>query len=177
MKIVRDDCVYVQRIDIADLFRENLLLSRSIFSKVFGENNVSIDDMYSFIKFDDPKVTAYFKQMDCIVDYDEVKDLSPEQIMELGKNIEKQRNDIRKRLDSSHQFSDRNMMMHYKLLNFKVRSLCDAYKLKNGSIKIKLPKEIRESDDSSSSLRNGIKKFTKSIFRNKKGKTDDSRLD
>lgn len=179
MKIIINDCVYVQRIDISNLFRENLSLPNSVYIKYFEEDNEIFGsdtyNMYDFIKFDDLDSISYFKQMDCIVDYNDIKDLSAEEIMKLGKSIAEKSDIIGRKINSAPNDSDKNMIMYYKLLNFKIRSLCDAYKLKTGSIKIKSPKEINKSDDSSN-LRTGIKKITKSIFRNRKSKTN-SRLD
>lgn len=163
MKIITDSCAYVQRVDIDNLIREDIVISESVFLKFIENDN---GDMYGFIKFNDLESIEYLKKMDCIVDYKDIKDLSSEQIIELGKSLAEKSNDIRNKINSMPQSQTENMIMHCKLLNFKVRSLCNVYQLKNNSIKIKLPKEIRKSDNTSSP-KTVVRKLTKSLFRRK----------
>ena len=47
MKIITDSCVYVQKVDIDNLIREDIVISESVFLKFIENDN---GDMYSFIK-------------------------------------------------------------------------------------------------------------------------------
>ena len=61
--------------------------------KVFGNGVTIINDSnrYDFVKFDEESEIEFFKGLDWMIDYNEVKDLSEDEIIKLAKNIEKER--------------------------------------------------------------------------------------
>ena len=89
MKIITDNAVYVQKNDIAYLNSADFAIPISVFMKVFGKGITIIDDSnrYDFVKFEDESDREFFKGLDWIIDYNEVKNLSEEQIVGLLNNI------------------------------------------------------------------------------------------
>lgn len=102
MKIITDNAVYVQKNDIAYLNQTDLAIPASIFMKVFGSGIVIIDDSnrYEFVEFDAPEEIEFFKGIDWMIDYNEVKDLSEEETITLGQSIAEEKNSIAQRFNS-----------------------------------------------------------------------------
>ena len=93
MKIITDNAAYVQKKDIAYLSQTNIARPISIFLKVFDLGAITIDEnnKNEFIKFDSQKDISFFRNIDWIIDYNEVKDLSEKEIIELGQSIAKEK--------------------------------------------------------------------------------------
>ncbi len=83
MKIITNDSAYVQKNDISYLNLSDLPIPASIFMKVFGNGVTIINDSnrYDFVKFDEESEIEYFKDLDWMIDYNEVKDLSEDEII------------------------------------------------------------------------------------------------
>lgn len=65
----------------------------SIFMKVFDRDVIIINNRnrYDFVEFDAPEEIEFFKGIDWMIDYNEVKDLSEEGIITLGQSIVKEK--------------------------------------------------------------------------------------
>ncbi len=171
MKIMTDDAVYVQKNDLAYLNQTDLPIPASIFMKVFGSGVVIINNSnkYEFVKFDAPLEIEYFKGIDWMIDYNEVKDLSEEETIALGQSIAEEKNRIAQKFNSmSLKERNRNMDLVFQceLLDFKLCSLRDILFFKQGHIKMELP----EMENISTEIvqEKGIKKLIKTIFDKKK---------
>jgi len=161
MKIVNSDSVYVQKNDIAYLNSSDLPIPTSIFMKVFGNGVTIINDSnrYDFVKFKEESEIEYFKSLDWMIDYNEVKNLSEDEIIKLlegiGEELEKIATAFNSMSDEDRkQHSD--MVAKYGLLEFKFYSLRDILWLKQGHISMKLPKEEKSKKKI---LKNSIKKL------------------
>lgn len=144
MKIITDDVAFVQKNDISYLNRTDLSIPASIYMKVFGSGVVIIDDSnrYEFIGFEAPEEIEFFKGIDWMIDYNEVKDLSEEETISLGQSIAEEKNSIAQRFNSMPpEEKERNidMISQCKLLDFKMYSLRDVLWFKQGRIEMKLP--------------------------------------
>lgn len=150
MKIVTDNKVYVQKNDIAYLNQTDLPIPASIFMKIFGHGVVIIDDSnrYEFVEFTQPEEIEFFKKLDWMIDYNEVKDLSEDELIELGKIMADKSNDIAKKYNAmppDKRKQNQNLVVEHELLVFKMHSLKDIIYFKRGDLKIKLPKEVSKS--------------------------------
>lgn len=149
MKIINSDSAYVQKNDIAYLNSFDLPIPFSIFMKVFGNGVTIINDSnrYDFVKFDEESEIEFFKGLDWMIDYNEVKDLIEDEIIKLAKNIEKEREKIATTFNSMSK-KEKNqhidMVTKCDLLEFKFYSLRDILWLKQGHISIKLPENDKE---------------------------------
>ncbi len=74
MKIITDNEALVQLNDLGFLQSTDLAIPDSIFSKVFGNEITIIDDRNrnNFVRFTEVKDIEYFKQLDWMVDYNEI---------------------------------------------------------------------------------------------------------
>lgn len=152
MKIINAAKVYVQKNDIAYLNQTDLSIPASIFMKVFGNGIVIIDDSnrYEFVEFDAKEEIEFFKGIDWMIDYNEVKDLSEEEIMELGQKISQEKNKIANKFNAMKQKDkEKNMDMvaQCELLDFKMYSLRDILWFKQGHILMELPDDIEYPTD------------------------------
>lgn len=115
--------------------------------KVFGNGIVIIDDSnrYEFEKFEDDSEIEFFKGLDWIVDYNSVKDLSDDEIIELGQSIAQSRNQIAQQFNSMSENERKenfDMVTQCELLDFKICSLRDILWFKQGYLKMTLPEDV-----------------------------------
>jgi hypothetical protein len=148
MKIITNDAVYVQKNDIALLNSDfDLPIPASIFNKVYGNGIVIIDDQnrYDFVKFEEKSEIEFFKGIDWMIDFNEVKDLNEEEFFSLGQSILDEKNTIARKFNAmSAKEKKKNMHMYTQceLLDFKIYSLRDILWFKQGFIKMTLPDDI-----------------------------------
>lgn len=171
MKIVKNNKIYVQKNDIVCLNQTNLAIPASIFMKVFGNGIVIIDDSnrYEFVAFDTPEEIEFFRNLDWIIDYDEVKKLSEEEMIALGQSIAEEKNKIARIFNSLPQEErekNMNLVSQAELLDFKMYSLRDILWFKQGRIKMELPEGVELP---SGPVQNkGVRKLIRSLFDKKK---------
>ena len=144
MKIITNDSAYVQKNDIAYLNSSDLPIPASIFMKVFGNGVTIINDSnrYDFVKFDEESEIEYFKDLDWMIDYNEVKDLSEDEIIKLAESIGEEQDKIATTFNSMTEEERKNhadMVTKCDLLEFKFYSLRDVLWFKQGHIPMKLP--------------------------------------
>ena len=171
MKIITDNAVYVQKNDIAYLYSSDLEMPVSVFMKVFGKGDTIIDDSnrYDFVKFEDESDREFFKGLDWIIDYNEVKNLSEEQIVGLLNNIGDAQQKVVITFNSMSEEERRahsDMVTQCELLEFKFYSLRDILWFKQGHISMKLPEGIDYPDGYSQEK--DILKLIKTLFNKKK---------
>lgn len=133
--------------------------------KVFDRDVIIINNRnrYDFVEFDAPEEIEFFKGIDWMIDYNEVKDLSEEGIITLGQSIVKEKNRIAQKFNSmeiNERKRNMGMVTQCELLDFKMYSLRDFLWLKQGHIKMKLPASVKTET--------GIKKLVKTMFNKKK---------
>ena len=174
MKIITKDAAYVQKNDITFLNNTDIPIPASIFLKMFGTGVVIIDDSnrYEFMKYEEKDEIEFFKNLDWIIDYNEVKDLTEEEFIKFGQSIADEKNAIAKKfnaMSNEEKENNMNMVSECELLDFKMYSLRDILWFKQGHLKMTLPKieesyiETNEPTDNSK----GIKKLVKTIFKKK----------
>ena len=115
--------------------------------KVFGNGVTIINDSnrYDFAKFDEESEIEYFKDLDWMIDYNEVKDLSEDEIIKLAESIEKERDKIATTFNSMAEEERKNhadMITKCDLLEFKFYCLRDVLWFKQGHISMELPEGV-----------------------------------
>lgn len=147
MKIFNDDCVYVQLNDIAYLNSFDLPIPASIYMKVFGRGVTIINNgnRYNFVRFDDESEIDFFKGLDWMIDYDEVKNLSCDEIGSMCMEVAREQTQIVEAYNDMPVDEKRchsNMINKCQLLEFKFYSLRDFLWFKQGNIHMTLPEGI-----------------------------------
>lgn len=143
MKIITNNAIYVQKNDIFYLAKTNLILKTPIYLNMFGKNIViDNNNKYEFVKFDTKKEISFFKNIDWIIDYNAIEDLSIEEIRTLYKNIDKKKNSIAYKFNSmslENKKQNINMMSYCEELELKLYSLKDILYFRQGYINMTLP--------------------------------------
>lgn len=148
MKIFKDNAVYVQKNDMVYLNQTDIPIPASIFMKVFGHGITIIDERnrYEFVKFEAPEEIDFFKEQDWIVDYNEIRDLTEEELISLGQSIAQEKN---KRADEFNKLPKKQRQQKYQsvvssldLLDFKMYSVRDMIMFKRGELEFSLPQGV-----------------------------------
>ena len=149
MKILKDNKIYVQKNDMAYLNSSGLDIPASIYMKVYGKGITIIDNSnrYEFIEFTDPKEIEFFQGLDWIVDYDKVKDLTEEELLQLGQSVAAEKN---RKADEFNVKPKRyraenigRVMAEQELYDFKMFSIRDMIMFKRGELDFPLPKGVQ----------------------------------
>ncbi len=169
MKIITENAVYVQKNDITYLNHTDLPIPASIFMKIFGNGIVIINDSnrYEFEKFEDDSEIEFFKGLDWIVDYNSVKDLSDDEIIEIGQNIAQVKNQIAEQfnlMSEDERKENLGLVTQCELLDFKMYSLRDILWFKQGHLPMTLPEGIDYPEGFVQKGEKGIQKLIRRIF-------------
>ena len=151
MKIINKDTAYVQKNDIAFLNSTDLPIPASVYLKVYSNNITIIDESnrYDFVKFDEQSEIEYFKGLDWIVDYGEVKDLSEDDIIKLANSIIEEREKIATSFNTmaeKEKEKHTDMITKCDLLEYKYYSLRDILWFKQGHIAMNIPKDDNKNN-------------------------------
>lgn len=153
MKIITDNAIYVQRKDIGELLRSDMpmpglisLLGNSSFSVFI--NNLKGEEFIRFVEDDE---CQYFMNQDWILDLNEVKNLSFDELIKLGQKTSNERNDIATKFNllpenEKNELYDETMLT-CKLLDYKVESIRDFILIKKGFIAVSWPTDVKVPDD------------------------------
>lgn len=150
MKIITENAAYVQKNDMVFLNQTDLPIPATIFMKTFGQGITIIDNSnrFDFIKFEDPSEIEYFRNLDWMIDYNDVKDLDESALIELGQSISNTRNEIVDRYNAmteEEQIKNQQLVFECDTLEFKMHSIRDVIWYKQGHLPITMPKEIASS--------------------------------
>lgn len=162
MKIITEDRAYVQNNDIVNLSKTDERIPESIVSSIFYD----IDDTnrYEFVCFENPLEIEFFSNLEWLIDYNEIKDLSESQICSLWKkNIEDHKKCSTKyeKMDDETKKRYIDLVFLCKKLQFKAEGLEDVLYIKKGKLNINLPDDIERPiivDD-----KKGIRKLIESL--------------
>lgn len=145
MKIITDTCAYIQRDDMTVLMKCNRPIPTTIYMDVLNKNIINDENKFEFLEFTRPEEIIFFKEADWIVDYNEVKDLSENDIINLIDNIIEERKNMAIKYNSmlgNPKMENISLMLKCDLLEFKAYSLRNILWFKKGIIKMELPEGI-----------------------------------
>jgi len=153
MKIITNNAAYVQKNDLIRIMEFTLEMPASVMMKIYGDGEkiqiTIVDDRnrYDFVKFDQQHEMEFFEKLDWIVNWDEVKDLSEDEILELAYKINDEKNAVATRWNNmSTEERERNQKLHteYEALDHKMWSLRDTLWFRQGHIKMTFPEGIEK---------------------------------
>ena len=141
--------VYVQMNDLMMLNQSDMPIPASIFEKVFtGVVIVDDSNRMDFVEFDKPNEIEFFKSVDWIVDYKELRKLSDDELEEKAQEAAKELNEIAEKYNSmsvEEREKNQDLIIRHELLNYKIQYYSEIYNLKKGNIKMSIP-EVPDSD-------------------------------
>ena len=150
MKIFKDNSVYVQKNDMVYLNQTDIPIPASIFMKVFGNGITIIDERnrYEFVKFEAPEEVEFFQNQDWIVDYNEIKNLTEEELLALGQSIAQEKNkraeEFNKLPKKQRQQKYESVVRRLELFDFKMYSIRDMIMFKRGELEFPLPRGVEK---------------------------------
>lgn len=147
MKIITNDAAYVQKNDIAYLNQTDLDIPASIYLKACETGTFIVDDSnrYEFIRFNKSDEIQFFKNQDWILDYNQVKDMTEDELIEYGERIITQYNELAKTfnaLSEQERIQNTELDMRCDLLGFQIFSLHDFIFYRKGLLEMQLPSEL-----------------------------------
>lgn len=167
MKIINDDVAYVQKIDISNISTYDMPMPNSIFLMAIGEEHNSNDRSGDeFSVFTNEKEVEFFKNVDWILNYDEVINLEEEDIVlliqELVLEKEKMINEFN--FNSVESILNLDLGKECNRFDLLIDSLNYVLKIKKNDINIKLPDNIK-IDDKKDSFKVLKKRFIENHYK------------
>ena len=152
MKIITDNAAYVQKVDLSYLDSLDIPKTQSIYLSVFdwGKTRLTATNQYDFYKYDKKEDIEFFKNIDWMVDYDEVKDCSDDELIKLGKAINGERTEIGERFNNmsiKDRIKNPDLQLRHRLLAYKLHTLTDYIMYKRGQINFELPEGFKINRD------------------------------
>lgn len=147
MKIITNDAAYVQKNDIAYLNQTDLDIPASIYLKACETGTFIVDDSnrYELIRFNKSDEIQFFKNQDWILDYNQVKDKTEDELIEYCERIITQYNELAETfnaLSEQEQMQNTELDMQCDLLAFKLFSLQEFIFYRKGLLEMQLPSEL-----------------------------------
>lgn len=147
MKIFTDRGVYVQKNDLQILFELGNYVPKSIIDKFWNCEAVVITDenRYDFVFFDREDEVQFFRSIICFLDFDDVKDLSIQELIEMGQSLAEKRNGIAASFNAMNEVDRRSnigLLLDCEVLDFQMHSLSDFILYKKGKIKMNFPPDV-----------------------------------
>lgn len=163
MKIIRENCVYVQLEDINYLVNRNVQIPKKIIYRTLENGYLIIDESnkYSFIRYDEKEIIDFFKGLDVIIDYDSIKNLPTDQLDLYCDNISKVKDE---ELDKFNKLSKEKRMSNQKQLDrindleYRYYQVNKFLLYKGGYDSMELPKEVKK-EEKKSGLKNIFKRI------------------
>ena len=167
MKIIVDDAAYIQKHDLTFLNKYEVQIPASILIRLTSDDITLMNDSekFEFVKFDSSSEINFFQNVDWIINYDDVKNLSEKEIIELCQSIEKEKKLLLKQFNLTTNHEVKNISEIYnrcELMDFKIYSLRNILFFKQGYIEMQLPTNYNAQQ------RKTIQKHIKSIFQKRK---------
>ena len=115
MKYFKNDKVYVNFNDLINMPQLASYSLPGIIRKGLGENYIVIDESnrFNFAEFDLPEEVEYFKNQDWIIDYDEYKFMTDEELEEAAR---RKNQEIQLLIESYNNLSEEEQMNSYHMI-------------------------------------------------------------
>ena len=148
MKIITEEEVYVQFKDLDSLIRQNIVLPKYVF-KCF--NNVKKYNRNDFLRFEDPIDIEFFRNIDWICDYNELKNYSLDELLELEQKTLK--SGVMKNINDDEETKKRVDIINDRIIQ-KYTCITDVYKIKTFQSDFELPSEYKSKNKVSQLVKN-----------------------
>lgn len=140
------EVVYVQMQDIVHLYQSDLPMPASIYTKVFtGTTTVNSSNRSNFVKFYEEHEVKFFRDLEFVIDYNEVKDLTAEQLKEKGQKLAAKANELAEKwnkMSQKEREKNSNLLQEHENLRYMLGFLREIYALKQQQKQILFPKFV-----------------------------------
>ena len=156
------EAVYVQMQDIMYLSNEtDMPIPATIFEKVFSGVTIVTDaNRFDFVKFEEEHEIEFFRKLDFVIDFDQYKDLTDEQLEEEAQKLGSKANDIAEKWNSMTEDERRqngSLYEEHRNIGYMINFLSEIYAVKHKKRSMPFPDFVQMP-----------KKPKKSIFKRKK---------
>ena len=156
MKIITKDCAYVQYTDIAELI-DALIVTKaecpqSVLETCYGTTfTCNSDNQFEFMEFYNEDAIEFFKNLNYMVDYNDIKEASEEALANYSNSLAFDRN---KMIQTYNQMSKQkqdeyqeDVELRTRLLDHKIQTLEQFRLFKAGKLRMDLPEGISTYDE------------------------------
>ena len=142
------ESVYVQMQDIMYLSNEtDIPIPATIFEKVFtGITVVDDNNRFEFVKFNKEHEVKFFKKLGFIIDYDQYKDLTDEQLEEEAQKLQIKANDIADKwnaMSEEERKENKSLYQEHRNIGYMIKFLSEIYAVKHKKRKMPFPKFVK----------------------------------
>lgn len=141
------ETVYVQMQDIMQLNQSDISIPASIYIKVFtGITIVDDSNRFDFVEFNEEHEVKFFKELEFILDYDQYKGLTDEQLEEEGQKIADRANKIAEKWNSmfpEEREKNSNLVQEYENMEYMLNFLSEIYAVKHGKRSMPFPDFVK----------------------------------
>lgn len=121
--------------DIMHLNHTDMPIPASIYTKVFtGITIVADSNWFDFVRFDEEHEVKFFQDLEFVIDYNQYKDLTDEQLEEEYKKSITKMNEIAKKwngMEEEEREKNFNMLEEHKNLEYMSKFLVEIYDIKH----------------------------------------------
>lgn len=158
MKIIQDNAIYVQKVDLEFLKYDARILPENILKSIFENPQIDLDDYekYDLFKFDEPQDVEFFQKLDFIVDYTVIQDYNNDELKKYAETCQNEFESIAQQLYNAdkNDLEYATMSFRYKVLSYRQISLYHIGEFKHGLLDMPLPKTNKQ----------GIKKLINKVL-------------
>lgn len=142
------ETVYVQMEDMMRLNQSSIPIPVSIFEKVFthGIIYVNSSNRFNFVKFDEEHEVNFFREIEFILDYDQYKDLTDEQLDKEGRELTNKANKIAEKWNSmsvDEKEQNSNLIEEHDNIYYMLHFLVEIIAVKHGKRSMPFPDFVK----------------------------------
>lgn len=120
----------------------------SIYTKVFSASVTIVNDSnrFNFVKFTEKHEVIFFKELDFIIDYDQYKDLTDEQLDKEGRELTNKANKIAEKWNSmsvDEREQNSNLIEEHKNIEYMLHFLAEIIAIKHGKSSMPFPDFVK----------------------------------
>lgn len=141
------ETVYVQMQDIMQLNQSDMPIPESIYTKVFtGITIVNDSNRFDFVSFDEAHEVKFFRELEFVIDYDQYKELTDEQLGEKGHKLVMKANEIAEKwnsMSSDEREQNSNLFQEHENIEYMLNFLSENYAIKHGKRSMPFPDFVK----------------------------------
>lgn len=141
------ETVYVQMQDIMQLNQSDMPIPESIYTKVFtGITIVNGSNRFDFVSFDEAHEVKFFRELEFVIDYDQYKELTDEQLGEKGQKLVMKANEIAEKwnsMSSDEREQNSNLFQEHENIEYMLNFLSEIYAIKHGKRSMPFPDFVK----------------------------------
>lgn len=129
------------------LNQSDMPIPESIYTKVFtGITIVNDSNRFDFVSFDEAHEVKFFRELEFVIDYDQYKELTDEQLGEKGQKLVMKANEIAEKwnsMSSDEREQNSNLFQEHENIEYMLNFLSEIYAIKHGKRSMPFPDFVK----------------------------------